>query len=217
MTDVQTDVTIGEGDTTLSQLFDVVLMSMKEDEQCVVETKTEKANFKLKFKLHLVSFSRAADITDLLVDESLEQAEHHKNKGTLIYNDNLYFSLDRFKKSLIFLDAISLKQASSFQQKTICTLKLQCHLNLAAGMLKKENFEEALKHCNAALELDPSNVKGLYRRGQALHSFHKYKESADDLKEALIFESGNKAVLALLKKVEVASLNEKLFYKKMFT
>lgn len=225
--DTKTDVTIGEGDTILSELFDKVVVTMKEGEQCYVKANCdvegnkvkaiEPEEKKLKFKLHLFSLSRSADIYDLLVDEKLEKAEHYKNKGTEIYSNNLHYSQIRFKKALTFLNEIPLKNSSSLQQKQIRTLKIQCHLNLAAATLKTECYNEVVDHCTAALQMDPSSVKGLFRRAQALHKLHKYKEALEDLTEALVYEPDNRATLTLLKSVEASSLKEKLMYQKMFT
>jgi len=46
-------------------------------------------------------------------------------------------------------------------------LRLACCLNLAACKQKLEKYDEAIAACDVALELDPQNVKGLYRRAEA--------------------------------------------------
>ena len=211
----------------LSEMLDKVLMSMKEGEQCYVKANCDvngnklgaidREEMKLKFKLHLFSLSRSADIAELLVDEKLEKAEHHKTKGTEIYNKNLHYSLERFKKALFFLKAIPLKRSNTSQQKQIKKLKLQCYLNIAAGMLINHQYEKVITHCDSALQLDPCNVKGLFRRAQAFHNLQKYKEAIEDLKDALDIESDNRAIYSLLKTVEAASKKEKMMYQKMFT
>ena len=46
------------------------------------------------------------------------------------------------------------------------SLLLAAHLNVAMCALKVNNHFETRKHCDEALELDPKNEKGLFRRGQ---------------------------------------------------
>jgi hypothetical protein len=47
-------------------------------------------------------------------------------------------------------------------------LRRSAWLNLAAVELKQHNWKEARKHASKVLETDPTNVKALYRRAQAL-------------------------------------------------
>lgn len=46
------------------------------------------------------------------------------------------------------------------------------HNNLAMVFLKTNETVEAIKHCEKVLELDPTNVKALYRRGQVNFDRH---------------------------------------------
>lgn len=42
----------------------------------------------------------------------------------------------------------------------LCALRALCYLSL-------QMYKEAVKDCEKALELDPANIKALYRRAQA--------------------------------------------------
>eukprot|EP00928_Gymnodinium_smaydae_P071442 TRINITY_DN55022_c0_g1_i1.p1 TRINITY_DN55022_c0_g1~~TRINITY_DN55022_c0_g1_i1.p1 ORF type:complete len:481 (+),score=127.18 TRINITY_DN55022_c0_g1_i1:227-1669(+) len=46
-------------------------------------------------------------------------------------------------------------------------LRLTCAVNIAACKLHLQKYEEVVSACTAALELDPKNVKALYRRAEA--------------------------------------------------
>jgi len=46
-------------------------------------------------------------------------------------------------------------------------LRMTCCLNLAACKQKLEKFDEAIIACDNAIELDPNNVKALYRRAES--------------------------------------------------
>ena len=225
--DRECEVIIGEGDTVISELLDKIVMSMKIGEQSYVKCNVDKDGNKidkfqpesdrLKWKILLKSFNRAADPSELLSDEKLERAEHHKNQGTSIYHTNLIFSLQRFAKALFYLDSIDAKCLSSFQLKQLRTLQRQCHLNIAAGNLKDQHYEVVIKHCTTALDIDPKDVKGLYRRAQAYLKLHQYQEARNDLLKALKFEANNKAIVSELQSTENLIMKEKQMYQKMFT
>ncbi|ESO01900.1 hypothetical protein HELRODRAFT_161093 [Helobdella robusta] len=225
--DKETEITIGEGDTVISELLDKILITMKEGEQCYVKSNIDVSGQKVqkyelddnnfKFKLTLKTFNRAAEMSELLADEKLERAEHHKNQGTLIFNNNLKFSFLRFKKSLRYLDDIEIKHLTSSQFKQAKLLKLQCHLNLAAAYLKEQAYSEVVSHCNEAFNLDATNVKGLYRRAQAYLALHEYNMAKLDLIVALKHEPENKALTNLIKTVDLNIKKEKQLYQKMFS
>lgn len=45
--------------------------------------------------------------------------------------------------------------------------QLACHLNIALCLIKLKKYEMAIGACDVALAIDPTNVKGLFRRGTA--------------------------------------------------
>lgn len=224
----ETEVTIGEGDTLLSEHFDKVVMSMKESETCYVKSKITPHGGKvtefdagksaLKFNATLKSLSRAAQSCDLEQDERLEHAQSHKSRGTELYQKgNIDFAVKRFNKALQFLrDMEPVDRLSSEMQQQQKLLTSQCYLNLAAAFLKREHYQKAIEHCTSALEVDPQNVKGLFRRGQAYSKLHKYDEAKVDLNLALKVDAENKAVMSQLRTLDALIQKEKQVYKKMF-
>ena len=220
------DVTIGEGDSLLSELFDKVLMSMKEGETCYVKSKVDKAGNEvrdyeittktaLKFNVQLASFSRAADITDLFRDEKLERAQNHKNKGTDLFRVARFpFAIKRYKRALQCLEDFG--DASTDMGRRGRDLACHCHLNLAACGIKSHNYKVVIEHCTEALRVDRCSVKGLFRRGQAYLKLHCYSEARADLNAALVVEPNNKAVLNELRNSDILLRKEKELYQKMF-
>lgn len=225
--DRECEVIIGEGDTMLSELLDKIVMSMKIGEQSYVKCNVDKDGNKidkfqpesdrLRWKILLKSFNRAADPSELLSDEKLERAEHHKIQGTSIYLSNMKFSLQRFAKALFYLDSIDAKCLSGSQLKQLRTLQRQCHLNIAAGNLKDQHYDVVIEHCTAALDIDPKDVKGLFRRAQAYLKLQQYQEAKIDLLEALKLEENNKAILSELHGIENLIMKERKMYQRMFT
>lgn len=224
------EVVIGEGDSLLSELFDRIFMAMKEGERAYIKTKVDAKCRKvddslpglkstLKFNVLLKSFNRAADIGELEPDEKLERAEHHKEKGTLIYQqNNIDFGLRRFRKALEYLNSISSVDGfSNAMVSRMNTLKCHCNLNLAAGHLKQEEFEKVIDYCMVALTLEPNNVKGLFRRAQAYAKLHQYDEAKKDLLRARELDAENKSIVSLLKNIELSMKKERQMYQKMFS
>lgn len=227
--DKDVEITIGEGDAQLSDLFDRVVCSMIQGERAYVKSKVDlngvtisemdllKVSF--KFNMTLKSFDRAADITDLEKDECLDRAQHHKDKGTQLYTKGrVKYSVKRYENSLKYLGHMepidTLPELLSSQH---ATLKCQCYLNLGACFLKTEEYEKVKENCSKALELDSSNVKGLYRRAQAFIKLNDYDKAKQDLITAKNIDSNNKVVVNELSNVELLIKKEKAMYQKMFS
>ena len=73
-------------------------------------------------------------------------------------------------------------------------------MNRAAALLRLERREDAEQACDAALKLQPENVKALYRRGVA--RAENPIKAIEDLKRALQLEPGNTAAKRELAKAE---------------
>jgi len=57
--------------------------------------------------------------------------------------------------------------ANEAEAVAIRKFRLSCCLNIAACKIKLVKYDEAVVACNTALELDPENIKALYRRAEA--------------------------------------------------
>ena len=79
-------------------------------------------------------------------------------------------------------------------------LIVSLHVNRAAALLLLERREDAEQACDAALVLQPENVKALYRRGVA--RAENPIKAIEDLKRALKLEPGNTAAKRELAKAE---------------
>ena len=207
-----------------------VVCSMKEGESCYVKSKMDAKGGKvsefemtshsaLKFNVELHTLSRAAECDDLEGDERLERAQHHKDRGTELFKESrVDFATKRYEKAWTYLTDMGagtgLPQSLALQYTT---LKCQCCLNLAAVYLTTEKYTEVVEQCTKVLVLEPSNVKGLFRRGKANMKLNNYQEARADLKKALEIEPWNKAVSNQLINLQELVNKERAIYKKMFS
>jgi FK506-binding protein 4/5 len=112
------------------------------------------------------------------------------------------------------------KVAKLFDQETnpdekradeLAKLKTSAHSNMAACLIKEQNWSEVIDHCTKCLEIDTDNAKALFRRGQAYAQQKDNPEALADLKRADQLTPGNKQIQAYLKtvKVRIAKLRKK--------
>ena len=115
----------------------------------------------------------------------VEQALIEKEKG------NVYFKKQLFKKALnCYTKSLSLLDDEKvYANRALCWMKLEC-------------FQEAERDCTFSLNIDPKNVKALWRRGISKRELGKFKESKLDLQYALILEPSNASIKEELSKVE---------------
>ncbi|KAF1799859.1 hypothetical protein FB192DRAFT_1388881 [Mucor lusitanicus] len=78
-------------------------------------------------------------------------------------------------------------------------------VNRAMAYLKVNSFLEAEKDCSRGLQLQPKNVKALWRRGIALRELGRMNEARKDFETGLTIEPTNKSLLDELKKLPAAA------------
>jgi len=211
---------------------------MKEGEKCYVKCRINLSGVKVdemdsramsecpKFHVTLKSLNRSADVEDLEIDERLERAEQHKARGVELYLANsIAFAIRRFQRALDYLKCVENETSGAELQtesiaERIIAIRCQCELNLAACRLKTLEFQRVIDHCTAALAVDSANVKGLFRRAQALIRLERFTEARSDLELARRLEPNNRAVGEQLRTVERMIHDEKMrernLYQKMF-
>jgi len=80
------------------------------------------------------------------------------------------------------------------KESTKKSVKLPCYLNLAACFLKQKNYKSTIENATKALEIDPLNIKALWRRGVALTDNSDWYEAEADFTKALEIDQDNKTV-----------------------
>eukprot|EP00287_Rhodomonas_sp_CCMP768_P005404 CAMPEP_0196724084 /NCGR_PEP_ID=MMETSP1091-20130531/6096_1 /TAXON_ID=302021 /ORGANISM="Rhodomonas sp., Strain CCMP768" /LENGTH=498 /DNA_ID=CAMNT_0042066179 /DNA_START=60 /DNA_END=1556 /DNA_ORIENTATION=- len=83
------------------------------------------------------------------------------------------------------------------------------YANRAFCHVKLENYGSAIIDATEAITLDPTYIKGYYRRGTAYLALHKLKQAKADFREAVKIEPGNKEARTKLNDCDKAIKKDK--------
>lgn len=115
--------------------------------------------------------------------KGLSAAEIEKLEGNdLFKRGKIQEAIDRYTK------AIAKCKDDDEKQKEV---KSDCYCNRAACYVQLYEPVKVRDDCNAALLLNPNNIKALLRRGQALEGLEKYKDALADFEAALRMDPNN--------------------------
>jgi len=121
--------------------------------------------------------------------EKYELALLHKERGKQLFSDNPELAFYEFSNALKYLITIPTYHSVVFSRSGISQeerdeyekLQCVCHLNIAACQDKFNNYQGVIDSCTNALKLQPSNIKGLFRRCKAYHAKMKEEQARADL------------------------------------
>ncbi|XP_054857876.1 protein unc-45 homolog B [Eublepharis macularius] len=88
-------------------------------------------------------------------------------------------------------------------------LQAVLYRNRAACFLKKESYAQVASDASRAIDIDPSDIKALYRRSQALEKLGKLDQAFKDIQRCATIEPRNKNFQETLHRLG-ASIQEKL-------
>lgn len=160
-------------------------------------------------------------------DDKMEKAEEIKQEGNKLFKEGKFSdAVDKYEEAgslfhycystdpgwrknnrgidddvIILVDD---KGSDADEKAQIAKLRLQCCLNLSQSKLKLDKFDEAIIAATSALEMDPENVKALYRRAEARvrpssSTAYDHDMAIKDLNKANQIDPSNKDVEKLLK------------------
>jgi len=160
-------------------------------------------------------------------DEKIEKSEEIKQEGNKLFKEGKFSdAVDKYEEAaslfhycystdpgwrknnrgidddvLVLVDDTG---SDADEKAQIAKLRLQCCLNLSQCKLKLDKFEEAVVAGTSALEMDPDNVKALYRRAEArvrpqASTAYDHDLAIKDLNKANQLDPTNKDIEKLLK------------------
>lgn len=172
------------------------------------------------YTIEMHSFELGKDVWTLNRYERLAIAKHHKTLGTQLFKENnLEGAAIQYSKALKYIIPVTtpnihleIEELES-EEREVISLKSTLMLNLAACQLKFKQYPHVVENCNRVLELEPKNVKALYRRGQAHTNMNDFERAREDLTEAKKLEPGNRAIDEQLKVLDSKVSQQNAKYK----
>ncbi|KAH7447367.1 hypothetical protein KP509_01G103500 [Ceratopteris richardii] len=166
-------------------------------------------NSTLTYEVELVSFTKEKEFWQMNAGEKLNAASKRKEEGNALFRVGKYWRAGKkYERAARYVEQDKAFLEEEKQQAQ--ALKLSCYLNSAACKLKLNEFRLAVDLCTRVLELDPENLKALYRRIQAYIQVGELALAESDIKKALQIDPDNKEIKLELKKLrQIESQYEK--------
>jgi len=146
--------------------------------------------------------------------EKISTGKSLKESGNLLFKCQEYFlAMGKYLRAVDFCEGVSNKQIAS-------DLLLSSYLNLSACALNTQQYKDTIKYATKALEIEPNNTKGLFRRGKANLHLRQFDNAKDDLEKASTYSTDSQLKIELTKvkqELEIARKKEKDFYGGLFS
>jgi len=111
-------------------------------------------------------------------NERVSTSKSLKDTGNLLFQHHDYvLAMGKYLKAVEFCEGVTDRQLAS-------NLLLSSYLNLSACALNTEQSNEAVRYATKALEIEPDNTKGLFRRGKAHLQLNNLEKAKEDLEMA---------------------------------
>uniref|UniRef100_A0A8C8HHT9 peptidylprolyl isomerase n=1 Tax=Oncorhynchus tshawytscha TaxID=74940 RepID=A0A8C8HHT9_ONCTS len=151
--------------------------------------------------------------------EKLEQSIIVKEKGTQYFKEGKYRQASvQYKRIVSWLENES--SLPEGEEQKAQALRLAAHLNLAMCFLKLQEPSSTFDNCDKALELDNTNEKALFRRGEALFAMKEFDRARADFQRVIQLYPSNKAaksqVALCQKQIKEQHEKDKRLYANMF-
>ncbi|KAK9932060.1 hypothetical protein M0R45_019311 [Rubus argutus] len=125
--------------------------------------------------------------------KSFEQANEVKLEGNGLFGNGQYEeALSQYELAL----QLAPDMPSSVELRSIC------HSNRAICFSKLGKYEDSVKECTKALELNPSYLKALIRRAEAHEKLEHFEEAIADMKKILELDPSNDQARKAIRRVE---------------
>ncbi|KAL6883752.1 hypothetical protein ACP4OV_011166 [Aristida adscensionis] len=135
---------------------------------------------------------------DALTDEQLrEKARSQANDAKA--EGNKLFSAGQYEEAISQYE-MALQIAAELESAE--DIRSTCHSNRAVCFLKLGKYDETIKECTKALELNPSYLKALLRRAEAHEKLEHYDEAIADMKKIIELDPSNEQAKRSLFRLE---------------
>eukprot|EP01017_Pseudomicrothorax_dubius_P020035 TRINITY_DN2200_c0_g1_i4.p1 TRINITY_DN2200_c0_g1~~TRINITY_DN2200_c0_g1_i4.p1 ORF type:complete len:466 (+),score=176.94 TRINITY_DN2200_c0_g1_i4:88-1485(+) len=168
----------------------------------------------LRFEVELLGYhDKKKEKWELSLAEKTEEASKSKKAGTEAFQaGNLTEARAKWAEALEYIE--------DEEEPSLNGELTSLNLNLALVNIKLKDYAKAIEAATKAIKLNPTNVKGFFRRATARLENGLFSEALQDLDEAKRLDPENGEVTALIAKVAAEQkrqqAREKAAYSKMF-
>ncbi|GAV82327.1 TPR_1 domain-containing protein/TPR_11 domain-containing protein [Cephalotus follicularis] len=142
--------------------------------------------------------TKSTAFQDALNDDELKQkALAQANDGKL--EGNKLFGEGKYEEALLQYE-VALQAAQDMPESV--ELRSICHSNRAVCFSKMGKYEDTIVECTKALELNPTYMKALVRRGEAHEKLEHFEEAIADTKKILELDPSNDQARKAIRRLE---------------
>ncbi|CAA0827513.1 Peptidyl-prolyl cis-trans isomerase FKBP65 [Striga hermonthica] len=155
----------------------------------------------LFYEIKLIDFTKEKPFWKMDAQERINACQAKKNYGNILFKAGKFLlASKKYDKEC----DLGMKKEIDDEKAQAKSLRLSCYLNEAACKLKLEEYQEVSRLCTTVLDLDPNNVKALFRRSQAYMRTSDLEKAEGDINQALLLDPNNREV-----KIKCKELKEK--------
>ncbi|MGH0173485.1 UNVERIFIED_CONTAM: hypothetical protein FKN15_066105 [Acipenser sinensis] len=159
------------------------------------------ADASLLYELQLLEVRERPSLQSLSASDCIRIGSQKRERGNYYFQREEY--QDAFQSYSTALQVLSAPTSATPtpEHEELRGGRVKCLNNLAAVHIKLERYDDALETSSSVLELDPDNVKALFRKGKLLSDKGEFQEAMETLKKALKLEPSTKAIHLELSKL----------------
>eukprot|EP00055_Hartaetosiga_balthica_P008974 m.34689 g.34689 ORF g.34689 m.34689 type:complete len:333 (+) comp6548_c0_seq2:97-1095(+) len=185
----------------------------------------------LAFEFKLVGVEKAnsyeKELWEMSVEEKIESLPHLKECGNSLFKEKKFEQAnERYTRALGIIENLSTMKVShgNIDEETNNGVQAQKPVflsNLCACELQQKNYADVIKHASLGIDIDPTNVKLLFRRAKAHYERGRDLDLAQsDAEKVQELNPNDKAVEKLISQIKTKdkkqNKDDAALYKKMF-
>ncbi|PSN43383.1 hypothetical protein C0J52_17974 [Blattella germanica] len=214
--DFNKTLVIGEADTDFDRCFNRVMRTMQKGEvssfifSFLLSDSNDIENSKegtITCIVLLKEFFNEPHIFEWSDSKKYKLALEHKIRGVELFKcgrtRDAFMRFSKALKLLITIMPLDLEYECTYPREEVLSLRVILCNNIASCHLKYKNYDSVITMCNKALDLEPNNVKALFRRAVSKIELQSYEHAQDDLNRILQLEPGNVAAKEKLQEVKL--------------
>ncbi|XP_057249166.1 peptidyl-prolyl cis-trans isomerase FKBP65 isoform X2 [Beta vulgaris subsp. vulgaris] len=211
----------------VNENLDKAIMTMKKGEKAQIfvssddmqgdheVSETKISSSRLLYEVQLLDFTKEKPVWKMETQEKIEACEKKKEEGNALFKaGKFWLASKKYEKAV---KCIEFNHSFSDEEKRKANgLLLSSNLNNAACKLKLEDFVGAATLCSKALELDPDNIKALFRRSQAYLQTSDLDKAEADSRRALTIDPNNRDIKLILQVIKTKQKEHSLYQAQLF-